>query len=203
MCRERRGFTLIEVVVALAITTVVLTTVVLVARQFLYHMLWSGETFAGVHEAALLESSLRRDLLRAGVAGKGLAVEAGAGDLRVTFPAGSTPKVVEYKLDAAAHALVRTQDGGAPQALAAGLVRAFAVSLCFVVVRGGAQAIVPALAGGDRLQRAGVLVELTVRGQAVAGNDQAVAGIALSTHVFPHFANLALGTIWRPAGGKK
>lgn len=197
--RRERGFTLIEVLIALVVVTVVMTTVVLLARQFLYQVLWSGETFAGIHEAALLESTLRRDLLRADKAAGGLAVNVGAGTLDITLPGGAH---VAYRHDATARSLVRTADG-APTPLAVGLVRAFAASPRFVVARGASEVVVPSLTPGDRVLRAGLLIELTVKGQPVAGNEQAAQGIQLSTHVFPHFANLALASLWRPAGGKK
>lgn len=198
--RRERGFTLVEVLIAMVVMTVILTTVVLVARQFLYQALWSGETFAGIHETALLESALRRDLLRAGTAAGALAVQTGPGTLDITLAGGAK---VGYRLDAAAKALVRTADGVPSQNLAVGLVRAFAVAPRYVVARGAQQLVVSTPTTGDRVLRAGLLVELTVKGQAVAGNDQAAQGIALSTHVFPHFANLSLASVWRPAGGKK
>lgn len=199
----RPAFTLVEVTVAGAIVAVVLGVVLLLSRQFLYNMLWSGETFAGIHEAAVLEGTLRRDLARAGVAGRGLAVETDTGVLKITFPAGSTPAVVTYTIDAAASSLVRAADAGPKQPLAVGMVRAFAVTPRFVVARAGAHVIVPAVLEGDRVERAGLLLELTIKGQQVAGNAQAAQGLVLATHVFPHFANLALASIWRPVGGKK
>ena len=199
--RRERAFTIIEVLITAVVIVVVLSTVVLLARQFLYQLLWSGETFAGVHEAALIEGTLRRDLARTALVNGALAVELAPGALSITLPPGSRPGKILYKLDDAAHALVRSEDGGISLALAGGLVRAFSVQPRWIVTRAGAALGVEALAPGDRVQRAGLLIELTVKGQPVAGNPDAAQGVALSTHVFPHFANLTLAGIWRKSGG--
>ena len=193
---RRKGFTLLEVVIAMVVSLVLVYTLVQLGHHFLVGFISGEQKYSELREAGIVLDGLRGDLegFQPDPSRDDLGLSATPTTLSFTRLVAGTPVFISYEY-VSAQGMVKRQAGAeAPMFLGGGLVRTcqFAIGAYARNATGGLTACVPRQSAGA-LKRVYVTLDVSIA-PAQPGSEE--PWLTFKTNIFPCWANRRLTSVW-------
>lgn len=193
---RRRGFSLLEVIVATLVVLTIIYGIVLMGQYFLVGFISGEQKYSELRESVLLNNALRIDVegLLLDTARSDLGVQVTPATLGFNRMQNGATDAIRYEFVEATGIVRRTQSAQSPTNLGSGLVkkcRFFAGAQC--PEPSGALIACPATGPAAGLKRIFIGIEVSIASDTP---NQVVAFLTYKTHYFPTYANRRLASIW-------
>jgi prepilin-type N-terminal cleavage/methylation domain-containing protein len=190
--RSRSAFTLIEVLVTIALVAALFTLILQFGRYFAVGYNTGEQVFSELREAGLILERIRADAERWAIdpARPDLGFAVAAGQTSFTRSADGRLETVTYVFSRERGVISRRAGSDPARDLGGGLVTD--AKFEWTTLCAAKDGLAPCAPGGPtRPQRAYLTVRLSLGTPGVKGG-----GLSFTTHVFPHWANRQLTSMW-------